>query len=148
MGRTKRSGAGEQGLDMTPMIDVVFQLIIFFVVTANLNQQAVNKDIQLPIAPHGISEKTRDPRQITIQVGENGQYYIGSKRYSLNDLRNVMRATVRTNPKIQIPVLIRGDSDALHRYVRKAMDACAEVGIAQVRIAGLKSASKVPRPAH
>jgi biopolymer transport protein ExbD len=53
--------ADEPGFNMTPMIDVVFQLIIFFVCTADMQQKAIDESIKLALAPHGKPVEQKDP---------------------------------------------------------------------------------------
>ena len=53
---------------LTAMIDIVFQLIIFFVCTTNLQDSSVNVEIALPLAPHGVVQVEKDPREINIDV--------------------------------------------------------------------------------
>ena len=125
----------EASADLTPMIDVVFQLIIFFIVTANLDQQQVRKDIELPQVIHGVEEKRKDPRQVTIQISRSGKFFIGSRASSEADLQHQLNLAVNAAGS-DTPVLIRGDVDCTHRSVRTAMDICARVGIYKIRFAG------------
>ncbi len=135
------SKCNEQSIDMTPMIDIVFQLIIFFIVTVNLDQQSVMEQITLPPAPHSKEERKRDPRQVTIQVDKKGKFFIGTQKYEIKQLRNVMNNAVRAaGGAANLPVLIRGDTVSAHRYIRQAMDVCAELGIYKIRFAAMKQA--------
>ena len=141
--RDKKSGSsGGAGLDLTPMIDVVFQLIIFFVVTVNLDQQNVLETISLPESRYSQKDEGKDPDQITIQVTDEGKFFIGQTQFQLRSLRLLLKNAVAHSPRKNIPVLIRGDLDARHRYVRRAMDACTEAGLYQIRFAALKDKAK------
>jgi biopolymer transport protein ExbD len=131
----KKRRVADASTDLTPMIDVVFQLIIFFIVTANLDQQQVKKDIELPPVLYGVEEKRKDPRQVTIQVTKTGRFYIGSRQSSEADLQHQLNLAV-TYGGTDIPVLIRGDVNTTHRSVRTAMDICARAGIYKIRFAG------------
>ena len=57
---------------MTPMIDVVFQLIIFFVVTAAAEKDQFNQKILLAFSPHGPAIEQKDPRTVTVEVDVEG----------------------------------------------------------------------------
>ena len=70
-------------LDMTPMIDVVFQLIIFFVVTAAMQDKAMETNVLMAMAPNGPVETVKDPRTVTVDVVADGKDW---------------RATVRIQP--------------------------------------------------
>ena len=135
----------ESAVDLTPMIDVVFQLIIFFVVTVNLDQQSVLEEIDLPDAKYSREEKRKDPRQVTIQVDKKGNYYIGASKLTLRELNGVLRNTVRTAGVGNVPVLIRGDVGAAHKNVRRVMDICAAAGLYKIKFAGLKQEAEEPK---
>jgi biopolymer transport protein ExbD len=147
MARKKRERAEGASIDLTPMIDVVFQLIIFFVVTVNLDQQSVMEQIRLPDAPHSREPKGgKDPRQVTIQVDKRGRYFIGVAPYSLKQLKIVLNNAVHAAGGTQnVPILIRGDAATAHRYIRRAMDVCAEIGLYKIRFAAMKQAAEKPR---
>ena len=137
MARRARRAPAESKVDLTPMIDVVFQLIIFFVVTVNLEQESILKEIKLPIARYSRDQR-KHPGQITIQVSSKGYFYIGAgSKYTKNQLRKVMRNAVRRS-SAEIPVLIRGDARASHKAIRTAMDACAAEGLYRIRFATTK----------
>jgi len=62
----------EAQLDMTPMIDVVFQLIIFFVVTVDLQSKALETKVRMAMSPHGPVEEVKDPRTVVVDVDSEG----------------------------------------------------------------------------
>ena len=135
----KKSKTGEDCVvNLTPMIDVVFQLIIFFVVTVNLDQEQMNQSIKLPDSKYSREEKEKDPRQITIQVDSDGRVFIGKAPYSIKGLRIVLKNTVRMFGADNVPILIRGDKQSKHAHIRKVMDLCAGLGMYKIKFAGLK----------
>ena len=139
MGRRNRRKVEESKCDLTPMIDVVFQLIIFFIVTANLDQQSVMKKIKLPPSPNAETQETRPPNQISIQVADDGTYYIGSSPQTKKQLESVLEGTAKACGGGQnVPVLIRGDMRTSHADIKIVMDICAASGIAKIRFAGMK----------
>ncbi len=139
MGRHRAKRTAEvSAVDLTPMIDVVFQLIIFFVVTANLQQESVLKHIVLPMAPHS-KKHEKHPSQITLQVDARGRFYVGkSSPLRLSRIRGLLRNAVRIAGNHHIPVLIRGDGDARHKGVRKLMDVCAGEGLYRLSFATMQ----------
>ena len=70
----------EGSVNMTPMIDVVFQLIIFFVCTIELEKAAIDESIRLAMAPHGPAIEEKNPLEVVIDVerlrimGEAGEH--------------------------------------------------------------------------
>ena len=127
MGRKKLNENPQ--LDMTPMIDVVFELIIFFVVTLKM---CVEKDetIQLEDGKHGI-ELTPDelpPSHIVIDIGRKGRISMANCDISTAQIRERLRKRKQRYGS-EFPVMIRADYRAEHRFVKQVMDACTEEGI-------------------
>ena len=122
-------------VNMTAMIDVVFQMIIFFVCTVQLEQEAISEWIRLPESPHGpmIAEE-KDPRTITIEVDEKGRISIARTRLSETTLRKVLAKAVAEYGTVgpSIPVRIRADAEARHTDVKRVLDACAAAGLSAI----------------
>jgi len=116
-------------MDMTPMIDVVFQLIIFFVVTLKMTSDT-NKEIILEDGKHGviITEKNRPPSTLEIEVDRRGAITIHNARMNQDQLETILRNRVNKLGN-QFPVLIRADFRAKHEEVKKVMDICTRRGI-------------------
>ncbi|MBM3748802.1 MAG: biopolymer transporter ExbD [Acidobacteria bacterium] len=114
-------------INMTPMIDVVFQLIIFFIVTIQMEKE-FNPEIELEDSRHGpIVEGEQDPRTIEIEIDRRGWISIHNAQLSRARLREIMKA--RFDKYGSFPVLIRADRRTRHRDVRSVMDVCTETGI-------------------
>jgi biopolymer transport protein ExbD len=121
-------------LDMTPMIDVVFQLIIFFIVTITLDQE-INEDIVLEYAKHGPIIEEQPDRSITIEVDRRGHISIQNAQLSLSKLQSIMLN--RVNKFGEFPVYIRADKDTKHADVKSVMDICTDVNLWQVSFIAL-----------
>jgi len=132
--RRKRSTDGCE-LDMTPMIDVVFQMIIFFIVTIKMDEN-INEKIELEAAKQGPLYKGEDPRTMVIEVDRRGWLSINNVQFSEAQLRNVIRG--RFNRLGTFPVMIRADRRTQHKDVRKVMDMCSEAGIWRIDFAAIK----------
>ncbi len=125
-------------INMTPMIDVVFQLMIFFIVTIKLNEQ-INEDIILEDAVHGpILQDINDPRLFVVEVDRRGMITIHGRPHSTGQLRNLLLMRRKRYGTTQFPVLIRADYRARHQDVRKVMDTCTDVGIWRLDIMAVK----------
>ena len=123
-------------LDMTPMIDVVFELIIFFVVTLT-EAQRKDETIELEDGKHGIVLVPEElpPSHLQIDIG---LYPSGPKkgrpRISMGD-RDVTTAQIGQRVKDRIkkykdfPVIVRADFAVPHSAVRRVMDACTAAGV-------------------
>ena len=131
----------EAQMNMTPMIDVVFQLIIFFVVTIALQDKSNETNVRLALSPHGKAVEKKDPRTVYIDVEKNGVFRIGGAKMSITSLQSIM-IRIAKESKFQVPVVIRADAGVRHDEVRKAMDICARAGLLRIKFAAIKESAK------
>ena len=127
-------------LNMTPMIDVVFQLIIFFVTTVDMENKALETKVRMALAPHGPVEQKKDPRTIVVDVDDQGTLSIAHTKISVNVLKSILRKAVAEYGQTT-PVVIRGDIKTHHEYIKAVMDACASAGLWKVKFAAIKEKS-------
>jgi biopolymer transport protein ExbD len=128
-------------VNMTPMIDVVFQMIIFFVCTVQLEKEAISEAIRLPDSPHGpMVTEEKDPRTITVEVDDRGRIFIARTPLSESRLRKVLRKTVADYGPAgpSIPIRIRADGAAEHSHVRRVLDACTAAGLYKISFVAIK----------
>ena len=123
--------------NLTAMIDVVFQLIIFFVCTSNLQESATDDRIKLASAPNGVVEKKKDPRAVKVYVNDKGALSIGRTPITARELTMILNKA-RADARGDVPVLIMADMRAKHGAVKKAMDACTEAKIWKIKFTALK----------
>ncbi|MFO7871632.1 MAG: biopolymer transporter ExbD [Kiritimatiellia bacterium] len=135
MAKRRKSELAE--LNLTPMIDVVFQLIIFFIVTIHIEEN-INEDITLPPAPHAplLQSEERDPRTLVIEVGRHGWLYLHGTPVKVPLLQRMIQN--RYNKYGEFPVLIRADLSTRHKHVRRVMDMCSAIGLWQVQFVAIK----------
>ena len=124
-------------LDMTPMIDVVFQLIIFFVVTAAMQNKALETNVRMAMAPNGPVEEVKDPRTVLVDVVEDGTIQIMKTRISEGQLLTILNNARKTSGQ-STPVVIRGDLLTKHEAIKRVMDICGKAGLWKIRFAALK----------
>ena len=138
MARARKRPEGAQAeLEMTPMIDVVFQLIIFFVVTAAMQDKAMETNVRMAMAPNGPVETVKDPRTVTVDVVENGTIQIMKSRISEERLFTVLNNARKTSGQ-STPIVIRGDLTTKHEAIKRVMDICGKAGLWKIRFAALK----------
>jgi len=113
---------------MTPMIDVVFELIIFFVVTLKMSQEK-DETIRLEDGKHGIilTPEELPANHMMIDIARNGRISMGN--VTLTPQQIGMRVKERNRKYGEFPVLIRADWRCRHEHVAKVMNACTQNGI-------------------
>jgi len=126
---------------MTPMIDVVFQMIIFFVVTIEMEQRLINENIRLAMSPDGPAIEKKDPRTVVVEVDADGRITIARARISAQMFTKIMRKAVSENGQ-NTPVLIRGDARTRHSDIRRVVDACTQAGLWKVSFAATKEKAR------
>lgn len=126
--RTKRRGLTD--INLTPLVDIVFILLIFFLITSTF-VQSPGIDVNLPKA--GSSTDTRQSQSIVITVDENGQLIYGGEVTDIGGLKDTLAKLFQDSPNHQI--VIQADETTHHGAVVQAMDVAREVGFRKLGIA-------------
>jgi biopolymer transport protein ExbD len=113
--------------NMTPMFDMMFLLIIFFLVTSQFAQEEKELDVQLPEGTEAMPLTAR-PKEIYINIDEHGRYYVDSKILTAAELEQFLRQAATNNPANQT-VIVRADKRAQWDFVAAAFRACNQAGI-------------------
>ena len=120
------------GLEITPMIDIVFLLMIFFLVASKLDEADRVIDVVLPQAS-AAKPLTSRPREFIINIDRAGQYYAGARPVRLEELTDLLVQSAVDNPQRQT-VILRADEETAHKFVVAAMDACVRAGIEDYQV--------------
>lgn len=140
--KSKREEEAQSG-SIVAMIDVVFQLIIFFVCTVSMQEQPLSDRITLPDAPNGAPVVTKLPWEFRINVDKYGAVGLSGEHVGEGDLSQMIKKTmVQSGKGADLPVVIRADVGTKHRAVKKVMDACTAAGIWKIRFVAIKQAVK------
>lgn len=121
----------EVSLDMTPLIDVVFLLLIFFMLTASFTQ-AQRLKVELPKAEQGESSPDQS-KDWTIEIDETEHYALNGEALSLEQLELRLRELPGRND--DTVVLIRAHAKAEHQAVVRALDAAKAAGLLHIGLA-------------
>lgn len=137
--KRKARNQPEAGIDMTPMIDMVFLLLVFFMCAATLSKVDFTPEISLPVAPKAqIPEDLRNRGTVNILpagfITPAGETVSEEKPFLIHgQLRNEreLRETIETLRKERedLRVYMRIDRDTEFAVVRRAIRACAEAGV-------------------
>jgi biopolymer transport protein ExbD len=114
-------------LDLTPMIDMVFNLLIFFMVVSQFASAERDLKVVLPDGSEAMP-LTVKPREIFINVDPDGRYFVRSQQVTVDELRELLVQAALNNPASQ-SVIIRADKSADWDYVATAMRLCNQAGI-------------------
>ncbi len=130
--RFKRQRSQEVGVDLTPLIDVVFLLLIFFMVSTTFTRES-HLNIELPEA-NGETAET-DVRQINVVVNAKGQYIVND-RTLVNNRRETLEQAVTglAEGDTGLPFVITADARTPHEYVVRAMDVAGQLGFSRLSI--------------
>jgi biopolymer transport protein ExbD len=111
-------------INITPLLDLAFVLLIIFVITTPLLEQSI--DLKLPRG--GRTETKLDKSNIrTVEISTTGIYALDKQRMSLEQLTARLAAEARTNPNLV--VYIRADKDSRYELFATVLDTCQRNGI-------------------
>ncbi|MDX1633038.1 MAG: biopolymer transporter ExbD [Marinobacter sp.] len=128
----KRQRSQEVGVDLTPLIDVVFLLLIFFMVSTTFTRES-HLQVDLPEASGQPTET--DVRQVDVVINAEGQYYVNDQPL-VNNKRETLERAVRelAEGNTSLPFIITADASTPHEYVVRAMDVAGRLGFAKLSI--------------
>lgn len=128
--------AAKPTLSITPLIDVVFLLLIFFMVSTTFEQQS-RIQIELPEATATPAE-TED-ESLEIVIDPQGRYFIGERQVVNSELKTLKAAISKAvNGRESLTVIIRADASTPHQAVITALDATSQLGLTQISLATSK----------
>jgi len=123
-------------MNLTPMIDVVFQLLVFFMVATTFLDPERELDVDLPEATTGdVVEERLD--EIVINVLRDGGFVLGGEPVDRERLSQSLARAAERNP--ETPVTIRGDRLVHHESIVTVMDACGAAGLFNLAIGTLET---------
>ena len=115
-------------IELTPLIDMVFLLLIFFLVATTFRQEEREMQIALPVAATG-GPISASLRELIVNVDAEGQIIVGGRRIDAEDLRTMIDGAVTVNSEQKVTV--RGDRATAYEHVVRVLDICKAAGIQQ-----------------
>jgi biopolymer transport protein ExbD len=122
--RPKRAAAG---LDLTPLIDVVFQLLVFFMLTSSFANPAMK--LMLPTAS---ARETIDPQQLVVSVDRDGRVFVNSDPVEVDALKGALEQKLAGMERKQVN--FRGDEQMPYQRFVQVMDIAKQAGAKQLNI--------------
>lgn len=114
-------------INMTPMIDVVFQLLIFFLVATRFAEEERELEVQLPIASES-RPLTARPKETLVNIDAEGRYFIGPDQVTVGELDTILGRIALSNPGRKT-VLIRADKRSPVNSTVQVINLCHKHGI-------------------
>lgn len=134
-----RPGHKEESVEvnLTPLIDVVFLLLIFFMVTTTFDRHARLK-VSLPESSAKTSQQQKEP--LVLSIDAKGNYFLNDRQIvnqQLDTLKQALRKTIGPNKESykDVALVLRADANTPHQAVVRAMDAASQLGLTKLSIA-------------
>jgi biopolymer transport protein ExbD len=128
-----KKGSALGSLSLTPLIDVVFLLLAFFLVATRFAKEERELDVVLPAASEA-KPLSAKPKEIFVNVDNDGSYLVQSKIVDVDQLRDILIQASNVNPGTQ-SVIIRADEECSWKFVVTVMNLCNEAQITDYRVA-------------
>lgn len=124
-------------LELTPLIDVVFQLLVFFLLTSAFIDPGVPLDL-----PGAKTAETPRDTPVLVSVTADGIVHVGSDSVAIDALPSVLERAL--NGQDEKRVAVRGDVAARYGLFMRVVDACRQVGVGEVVLASEPDKDEVP----
>ena len=130
-------------LPMTPMIDIVFQLLIFFMVCSTISDIVGNVKVVLPVSHYAAEDINPPPDRLVINIEKNGEFKVGGSPRSDAEMQRLIAIEAKTSQdktnKLQAnrSILMRVDQGTKFRRVQQVMGWCTDRGLWKLSFAAL-----------
>jgi|SRR5210317_1952144 biopolymer transport protein ExbD len=129
---TSRNPEEDVSINLTPLIDVVFLLLIFFMVSTTFDTTSQLK-INLPQASQ--TQSAESARKVNLLIDAKGMFYVNSRELTNNNSATLRAALERTMIDGKLPIVIQSDAASPVQSLVTAMDVVGQLGLPQVSIA-------------
>lgn len=115
---------GETGINLTPLLDMIFNLIFFFILATTIRQTQAYLDIRLPRASE--ARRAESPKKtIILVVTKENNIYLDDRQISADGLETELKTLP---PRDVEQIILKGDAMARHETIVRVLDACAKAG--------------------
>ena len=126
-------------LQLAPMLDVVFQLLIFFLVSFEFQRSEMDMKVSVPSAQEG-ADNERARGEILVNVRENGEVVVENQTMTQPQLREKLTAIAKQHENQ--PIRLRGDADCKYQTIVEVIDTCQKAGIWNISFATQRPSGK------
>ena len=130
----------EPEVNLTPLIDVVFLLLIFFMVSTTFEHQS---RIQVELPEASAEPTTPDAESLEIIVDAQGRYFIGDEQVVNSRLKTLKGAISKViGERTDMPVIVRADANSPHQSVVTVLDATSQLGLTRISLATTRASGE------
>ena len=122
----------EEPYNLVPLTDMVFNLLIFFMCATTFVQIEKDLKVQLPKASSTFVPISAPPKQLVINIEQDGATTVAGKTYSEPDLASLVASAVKVNP--DQTVIIRADERSIMKYFAAVAQSCRRAGVKETRV--------------
>ena len=119
-------------INMSSLLDVLFILIIFFLVTTTFKQLEDDHRVDLPVDQRNQALSNKAGDVVKVNIRQSGAYVVMDNPVSEEQLESTMKKAVEDRPEVK--VLIRADKETKHLYVANVLSICKFVGVKESHI--------------
>lgn len=122
-----RSKKTSLSFDMAPLVDIVFQLLIFFMLSSSF----LNPSLKLNL-PKAVEHDQREPERLIVSLDKEGSIFVNTLKTNKEDLKAALEVKLKNDNKKSVHV--RGDKDMPYKYFVEVMDIARQAGARQINI--------------
>ncbi len=131
-------------INLASLLDVVFILLLFFVVTTTFTRET-QLQIDLPEAASATPPQPSERKPLEVQIAADGSYALNGQPLARSDLATLSSALQQASAgDSSLPLVISADAQTPHQAVITAMDAAGKLGFAHLRISTVEAAKPTP----
>jgi len=123
----------DYAVDITPLVDVVFLMLIFFMVSTSFK---VASSLKLELPSSHSHEQVTDAKEVVVSINASGQFYVQDEPVAEAALRKRILNVTKGDPNMR--VVLRADADARHKHVVHVLDVLRQLGMGKVAIATIQ----------
>ena len=127
------SDEGGEVINLSSMIDVLFILIIFFMITTTFKEEEVDHLVKLPTDKRNQSLTQSKGNLIKVNIREHGEYIVMGAQMTEEELSKWMEEEIVRKPELK--VMIRCDKESKHLHLANVMSICRHIGVPEANIA-------------
>ena len=127
-------------LQLAPMLDVVFQLLIFFLVSFEFQRSEMDMKVSVPSAQEGDPDKKRALGEIIVNVRKSGEVVVEHQTMTQEQLKEKLTAIAALHENQ--PIRLRGDAECTYQTIVEVIDTCQKAGIWNISFATQRKSEK------